>query len=127
MLTAGVYVCVFDTAAQVREINPYSSAVGEEKENRMVEMLITSTSSLSIMLGKVLGLGAAGLLQISIWVLAAIIAVPRISDQFSGLSELSLTRRGQEVGSTPYEMPVLCGLGDLWKSAEIRQLGTKDS
>ena len=64
--------------------------VGEEKENRMVEMLITSTSSLSIMLGKVLGLGAAGLLQISIWVVAAIIAVPRISDQFSGLSELSL-------------------------------------
>ncbi len=64
--------------------------VGEEKENRMVEMLITSTSSLSIMLGKVLGLGAAGLLQISIWVVAAIVAVPRISDQFSGLSELSL-------------------------------------
>lgn len=65
-------------------------SVGEEKENRMVEMLITSTSPLSIMLGKVLALGATGLLQISIWVAAAVVAVPRISDQFSGLSELSI-------------------------------------
>ena len=65
-------------------------SVGEEKENRMVEMLITSTTPMSIMLGKVLALGATGLLQISIWIAAAIIAVPRISDQFSGLSELSL-------------------------------------
>ncbi|MCZ6538682.1 MAG: ABC transporter permease, partial [Chloroflexi bacterium] len=65
-------------------------SVAEEKENRMVEMLITSTSSLSIMLGKVLALGVTGLLQISIWLVAAIVAVPRISDQFSGLSELSI-------------------------------------
>ncbi len=36
--------------------------VGEEKQNRMVEMLITTTSPLSIMLGKALALGAAGLL-----------------------------------------------------------------
>ena len=63
---------------------------GEEKENRMVEMLITSTSPLSIMLGKVLALGATGLLQISIWVAAAIVVVPRINDQFPGLSELSI-------------------------------------
>ena len=65
-------------------------SVAEEKENRMVEMLITSTTPMSIMLGKVLALGASGLLQISIWVAAAAIAVPRISDQFSGLSALSI-------------------------------------
>ncbi|MCZ6539208.1 MAG: ABC transporter permease, partial [Chloroflexi bacterium] len=40
--------------------------------------------------GKVLALGLTGLLQISIWLVAAIIAVPRISDQFSGLSELQI-------------------------------------
>jgi len=65
-------------------------SVTEEKENRMVEMLITSTSPMSIMLGKILGLGAAGLLQILIWLVAASISVPQISDQFSGLSSLSL-------------------------------------
>ncbi len=65
-------------------------SVTEEKENRMVEMLITSTSPLSIMLGKIIGLGAAGLLQIAVWITAVVIAVPQISDQFAGLSALSL-------------------------------------
>ncbi len=65
-------------------------SVAEEKENRMVEMLITSTTPMAIMLGKVLGLGAAGLLQIGIWLTAAFIAVPRIVDQFEGLSSLAL-------------------------------------
>ena len=65
-------------------------SVAEEKENRMVEMLITSTSPMSIMLGKVFGLGAAGLLQMGIWLAAAAIAVPRISDQFDALSSLTL-------------------------------------
>ena len=65
-------------------------SVTEEKENRMVEMLVTSTSPTSIMVGKVLGLGAAGLLQIVIWIAAAFIAVPRISSQFESLSSLSI-------------------------------------
>ncbi len=65
-------------------------SVTEEKENRMVEMLVTSTSPMSIMVGKVLGLGAAGLLQIAIWLTVAAISVPQISNQFSGLSSLSV-------------------------------------
>jgi ABC-2 type transport system permease protein len=65
-------------------------SVTEEKENRMIEMLVTATSPMSIMLGKILGLGAAGLLQIGIWLTVAAFTVPMISDQFSGLSALSL-------------------------------------
>jgi ABC-2 type transport system permease protein len=65
-------------------------SVTEEKENRMIEMLVTATSPMSIMLGKILGLGAAGLLQIAIWLTVAAFTVPMISDQFSGLSALSL-------------------------------------
>ena len=65
-------------------------SVTEEKENRMIEMLVTATSPLSIMLGKVLGLGAAGLLQIAIWLTVAVFTVPMISDQFSGLAALSI-------------------------------------
>ncbi len=45
---------------------------------------------MSIMMGKIFGLGAAGLLQIGIWLTAVVFTVPRISDQFSGLSSLSL-------------------------------------
>jgi ABC-2 type transport system permease protein len=65
-------------------------SVTEEKENRMVEMLITSTSPLSIMIGKIAGLGAARLVQIAIWLTAVVITVPQISSQFSGLSALNL-------------------------------------
>ncbi len=65
-------------------------SVTEEKENRMVEMLVTSTSPMSIMLGKILGLGAAGLLQITIWLAVASISIPQIGDQFSALKSISL-------------------------------------
>ena len=56
----------------------------------MIEMLVTATSPLSIMLSKVLGLGAAGLLQIAIWLTVAAFTVPMIGDQFSSLSALTL-------------------------------------
>jgi ABC-2 type transport system permease protein len=65
-------------------------SVTEEKENRMIEMLVTSASPLSIMFGKVLALGAAGLLQIAIWLSVAVIAIPQASNQFSGLAAISL-------------------------------------
>jgi len=65
-------------------------SVTEEKENRMIEMLVTSASPLSIMLGKILALGAAGLLQIAIWLAVAIFSIPQASNQFSELASLSL-------------------------------------
>ena len=53
--------------------------VSEEKENRMVEVLLTSASPLAIMTGKVLALGLAGLIQMSVWVAAVIVVVPRFA------------------------------------------------
>ncbi len=43
------------------------SGVVEEKENRMMEILITSCRPLEMLWGKVLGLGALGLTQLLIW------------------------------------------------------------
>jgi len=45
----------------------------EEKSNRVVEVLLSSLSPGSLMLGKVLGIGAAGLTQTGIWTLAFLI------------------------------------------------------
>lgn len=42
--------------------------IGEEKENRIMEVLLSSLTPGQLMTGKILGLGAAGLLQIVIWV-----------------------------------------------------------
>lgn len=53
--------------------------VSEEKENRMVEVLLTSASPLAIMTGKVLALGLAGLIQMSVWIASVILVVPRFA------------------------------------------------
>ena len=53
--------------------------VSEEKENRMVEVLLTSASPLAIMTGKVLALGLAGLIQMTVWIAAVIAIVPRFA------------------------------------------------
>lgn len=45
--------------------------LGEEKENRIMEVLLSSVSPRQLITGKVLGLGAAGLLQMVFWLLSA--------------------------------------------------------
>lgn len=46
-------------------------AVLEEKSNRIVEVLISSVTPFQLMLGKVIGVAGAGLLQLAIWAGAA--------------------------------------------------------
>ena len=64
-------------------------SVSEEKENRVIEILLSSVSSSQLLVGKVLGLGAAGLLQIAMWLGSVIVAANYASINipfFSGLS-----------------------------------------
>lgn len=58
--------------------------VSEEKENRLIEILLSSVSARQLLTGKVLGLGAAGLLQIVIWLVCAMVfaAVAAVSIPF---------------------------------------------
>jgi len=42
-------------------------SVTEEKENRVIEILLSSVSSGQLLVGKILGLGLAGLLQVAVW------------------------------------------------------------
>jgi ABC-2 type transport system permease protein len=64
--------------------------VSEEKENRMVEVLLTSASPLAIMLGKVLALGLAGLIQMSVWIASVIVIVPRFAGVIPDLSGIPI-------------------------------------
>ena len=57
-------------------------SVTEEKENRVVEIVLSSVPSLPLMAGKILGLGAAGLTQVAIWLVTALVAIPLIGDRF---------------------------------------------
>ena len=66
-------------------------SVTEEKENRVVEILLSSVPSLPLMAGKIIGLGAAGLTQVAIWVLTALAALPFIGQTVPGLSAVTIS------------------------------------
>ena len=65
-------------------------SVSEEKETRMIEVLLTSVSPLAVMVGKVLALGAIGLIQIAVWVASVAIIGPHIFDQIPDAGQLSI-------------------------------------
>ncbi len=67
-------------------------SVLEEKRSRVVEVVISSVQPWELMLGKILGVGAAGLTQLGIWVtsvaLIATLALPMLVASFPALSDL---------------------------------------
>ena len=65
-------------------------SVSEEKENRMVEVLLTSVAPLSLMAGKILALGTASLVQIIVWIASIAIIGPQIIDQIPDATKLEI-------------------------------------
>lgn len=59
-------ITIFTTSGYLLE------SVSEEKEGRIVEILLSSISPTQLLAGKILGLGAVGLLQVVIWLGSAI-------------------------------------------------------
>jgi ABC-2 type transport system permease protein len=66
-------------------------SVSEEKESRLVEVVITSASPLSIMGGKLLALGTVGLAQAAVWIIAAAVTVPVMLGHISGAGEFAIS------------------------------------
>lgn len=63
-----LFIALMPTGVQVM------SAVVEEKSNRILEVLVSSVRPFDLMLGKVLGVGSASLLQLGIWGVSAMLA-----------------------------------------------------
>ncbi len=63
-------------------------SVMEEKVNRIIEVLISSVKPYQLMMGKIIGVGSVGLLQISIWVLLLALLAP-LSSMFIGAETTS--------------------------------------
>ena len=59
--------------------------LSEEKENRIMEILLSSVSARQLLAGKILALGAAGLVQMLIWLLTSRLLVEIISTTIGGL------------------------------------------
>jgi ABC-2 type transport system permease protein len=66
--------------------------VSEEKEGRIIEILLSSISPTQLLAGKILGLGALGLIQVSVWLGAGAILLSAATAIFAlaGVIKLSL-------------------------------------
>jgi ABC-2 type transport system permease protein len=64
-----LFTSVFSSSAYLLQ------GMAEEKENRVMEIVLSSATPGELMLGKLVGLGAAGLLQLLIWSLMGIAGV----------------------------------------------------
>ena len=65
--------------------------MGEEKESRLIEVLLSSVSPRQLLTGKVLGLGVAGLVQVVVWLASAPLLLSLSSSTFGGfLSTIQL-------------------------------------
>ncbi len=58
--------------------------LGDEKESRLIEVLLSSVSTRQLLVGKVLGLGTAGLVQVVIWLALAPLLLRLASSSFGG-------------------------------------------
>jgi len=67
--------------------------VGEEKENRVIEILLSSLSTTQLLAGKIIGLGALGLTQVLIWLGAGFALMSGAATLFAlaGLLAISIT------------------------------------
>ena len=73
-------------------------AVVEEKETRIAEILFSSATPFQLMLGKLVGVGLAGLTQLSIWIASAAVVITFLAMQ----TDLSAA-----VGSIPTITPLM--------------------
>jgi ABC-2 type transport system permease protein len=58
--------------------------LGQEKENRLIEVLLSSVSARQLLTGKVLGIGAAGLAQVAVWAISAPLLLNLASSSIGG-------------------------------------------
>lgn len=77
------------------------NGVVEEKQDRVVELVMSSLPARDLMFGKVIGIGAAGLLQMTLWVVAAAVVV------VNGPEIAGLLGASDEVVSQLAQNPVL--------------------
>jgi len=60
--------------------------LGEEKENRLIEILLSSVSARQLLTGKVLGIGVAGLVQVAVWAISAPLLLNLASSSIGGFT-----------------------------------------
>jgi ABC-2 type transport system permease protein len=70
-----------------------STGIAREKENRVVEIILSSIKPFPLLVGKVLAAGALGLLQVAAYILTMWLLAPKVATQFAALAGLEVPPR----------------------------------
>lgn len=70
VIMVALYFITFQSSSQM-----LLRSISQEKENRTIELLLASVRPRQLLMGKILGLGIAGLMQAASWVAAIFVAV----------------------------------------------------
>jgi len=100
-------------------------SVTEEKENRVVEIVLSSVPALPLMAGKILGLGAAGLTQVAFWVLSALVALALLGDG-GGLAGVSIAPITVVLGLVYFALGYL-GFGAIFSAVGALAPGSREA
>ena len=112
ILTFLIYMFVMSYGGMVMQ------SVMEEKTNRIVELMISSVRPFQLMIGKIIGIGLVGILQLAIWgvMLAIIITVAGL---MFGVSAMSNPDAMMAATSTPMPEPSEANAGGYLVYASI--------
>ncbi|MBM7842673.1 ABC transporter permease [Herpetosiphon giganteus] len=118
------FIAVFSSSAYLM------TALVEEKESRVMEILATSLRPFELMVGKIVGLGLVGLTQISIWVGTALLAFTIARANIEGMANLTLPTNVLLIGVVmfvPAYLMVAGALGAIGASVSAVQEGQQFS
>jgi ABC-2 type transport system permease protein len=82
-------------------------SVSEEKEGRTIEILLSSISPTQLLAGKILGLGALGLIQVFVWVGAGLLLVTGAATLLSLTNVISISASTVALGITYFVLGYL--------------------
>jgi ABC-2 type transport system permease protein len=100
-----VYMFIFMFGSMVMR------GVIEEKVNRIVEVIISSVKPFQLMMGKILGVAAVGLLQFALWIVLTLIFAGALRLFFSLPGEFAGGAAGADIAQSP--IPNLPDAGGL--------------
>ncbi|HEX6135212.1 MAG TPA: ABC transporter permease [Longimicrobiales bacterium] len=86
------------------------TSVQEEKRDRIVELIVSSVRARDLLVGKVVGIGAAGVLQMVIWVAAAALLLTQGVLLASALGASQTTIDAMSQGGIMPDVPITVGI-----------------
>lgn len=100
-------------------------SVMEEKTNRIVELIISSVKPFQLMIGKIIGIGLVGILQLCIWgvMLFVILGVTGTAFGYSALQSPDMTGAMMEASASPVSDDTTSLLAALY-NMDFLKLGT---